>query len=69
MTPHNLDLVDSTTGAPTQFSTLHGLSNELKIATVRLTAACQGGFVDGEVFTGNGNRRADHAHRSPTAAA
>jgi uncharacterized repeat protein (TIGR01451 family) len=52
--PHNLDLVDSTTGAPTQFSTLHGLTNELKIATVR-ASNCQDGFAAGEVFTGNGN--------------
>jgi uncharacterized repeat protein (TIGR01451 family) len=53
-TPHNLDLVDSTTGSPTQFSTLSGLTDELKIATVR-TSSCQGGFTAGEVFTGNGN--------------
>src|SRR5438105_10988815 len=53
-TPHNLDLVDSTTGFPTQFSSLSGLTNELKIATVRIST-CQGGFAAGEVFTGNGN--------------
>jgi uncharacterized repeat protein (TIGR01451 family) len=51
-TPHNLDLVTSA-GVPTQFSNLAGLTNELKIATVR-ASSCQGGFADGEVFTGNG---------------
>ena len=53
-TPHNLDLVDSITGTPTPFSNLAGLTNELKIATVR-NSGCQGGFTAGEVFTGNGN--------------
>src|ERR1700681_625931 len=52
--PNNLDLVNATTGAPTQFSNLHGLTNEVKVATVR-SSACQGGFIDGEVFTGNGH--------------
>ena len=51
--PNNLDLVDPTTGTHTQFSALAGLTNELKIATVR-SSACQGGFSVGEVFTGNG---------------
>src|SRR4029434_6419191 len=44
----------STTGSPTQFSSLAGLTNELKIATVRFST-CQGGFTSGEVFTGNGD--------------
>jgi len=52
--PHNLDLVDPTSGAPVQFSTLAGLENEVKVATVR-AGACHPGFADGEVFTGNGN--------------
>jgi len=52
-TPNNLDLIDPTTGTSAQFSTLAGLTNELKIATVR-SSACQGGFNVGEVFTGNG---------------
>src|SRR5262249_16199637 len=52
-TPHNLDLVDPTTGGPTEFTNISGLTNELKIATVR-ASTCMGGFADGEVFTGNG---------------
>jgi len=52
--PRNLDLVNSTTGAPTAFSGLINLTEELKIATVR-ASTCQGGFAVGEVFTGNGN--------------
>jgi hypothetical protein len=51
--PNNLNLVDSTTGAPSVFSALAGLTEELKIATVR-ASNCQGGFTVGEVFTGNG---------------
>ena len=51
--PNNLDLVAST-GSPTQFSSLAGLTNEVKVATVR-AGTCQGGFAAGEVFTGNGN--------------
>jgi len=52
--PNNLDLVTPGTGIRNQFSSLVGLTNELKIATVR-AGACQGGFTVGEVFTGNGN--------------
>lgn len=49
---HNFDLV-APGGAPTQFSTLAGLTEELKVATVR-TTSCQGGFAAGDAFTGNG---------------
>jgi uncharacterized repeat protein (TIGR01451 family) len=52
-TPNNIDLVTLGTGAHVPFSSLSGLTNELKIATVR-ASACQGGFTVGEVFTGNG---------------
>ena len=48
--PHNLELV-APNGDRTTFSTLHGLTDELKIASVRDTI---GGFTPGEVFTGNG---------------
>ena len=51
--PHNLDLVNISTAVPTQFSTLSGLTEELKIATARNSAACQQ-FPVGDVFTGNG---------------
>src|SRR5437867_12066252 len=51
--PNNLDLV-SAGGTPTQFSSLAGLTNEVKVATVR-AGSCQGGFAVGEAFTGNGN--------------
>jgi hypothetical protein len=50
--PNNLDIVHAN-GTHTPYSTLHGLTNELKIATVR-TSACQGGFQVGDLFTGNG---------------
>lgn len=50
--PNNLDLV-AANGAPTPFSGLAGLTDELKIATVR-ASACQGGFTVGQAFTGNG---------------
>src|SRR4029077_3004287 len=50
---HNLDLVNVSTAQATQFSTLVGLTEELKIATVRTSAACQQ-FPVGDVFTGNG---------------
>ena len=52
--PNNHELVDPVTGTAAIFSSLTGLTNELKIATVR-ASACQGGFAVGEVFTGNGN--------------
>ncbi len=54
--PNNLELADPTTGVKTPFSALAGLTNELKIATVRASACLAGsGFVQDEVFTGNGN--------------
>src|SRR5262245_24398942 len=51
--PHNLEriLFD---GSHVQFSSLAGLTEELKIATVR-SDGNPGGFVVGDVFTGNGN--------------
>ncbi len=53
-TPNNLDLVSVGSGAHTNYSTLAGLTNELKVATVR-AGSCQGGFAVGDAFTGNGN--------------
>jgi uncharacterized repeat protein (TIGR01451 family) len=50
--PHNFDLV-AANGTPTQFSTIAGLTEEVKIATVRASAH-QGGFSVGEAFSGNG---------------
>src|SRR5437867_8846626 len=52
--PNNLDLVDPTNGNHTQYSLLANLTNEVKVATVR-GGACQGGFLVGEAFTGNGS--------------
>lgn len=49
--PHNLERINFD-GTHTQYSALTGLTNELKIATVRSNT---GGFTTGEVFTGNGN--------------
>jgi hypothetical protein len=49
---NNLDLVHAN-GTHTPYSSLHGLTNELKIATVR-SGGCQGGFQVGDLFTGNG---------------
>jgi len=52
--PNNLELADPTNGSFVTFaSSLAGLTNEVKVATVR-TGACQGGFTAGESFTGNG---------------
>jgi hypothetical protein len=51
--PDNLELVDPVTGVAVPFSALAGLTNELKVATVR-SGSCQGGFTAGESFTGNG---------------
>lgn len=50
--PHNLEtiLLD---GTHVQFSALAGATDELKIATVR-SAGNPGGFVVGDLFTGNG---------------
>jgi uncharacterized repeat protein (TIGR01451 family) len=51
--PNNLQLIDVSSATATPFSTLSGLTDELKIATVRNTAVCQQ-FPIGDVFTGNG---------------
>lgn len=54
-TPTNLELL-SQNGSFTGFSSLSGLTDELKIATVRSgVGVTQGGFTLGDVFTGNGN--------------
>ncbi|HEY0343048.1 MAG TPA: choice-of-anchor P family protein [Solirubrobacteraceae bacterium] len=50
--PYNFELV-AADGGRTQFSAIHGLTDELKLATVR-SGPCQGGFATGELFTGNG---------------
>jgi hypothetical protein len=50
--PRNFELV-AADGSRTPFSTISGLTDELKLATVR-SGACQGGFATGELFTGNG---------------
>jgi hypothetical protein len=49
--PYNLEIV-AHNGSRTGFSSVSGLTDELKIATVRDTI---GGFAVGEVFTGNGH--------------
>src|SRR5262249_7207447 len=51
--PNNLDLVSPGNAVPTKFSNLAGLTNELKLASVRNTN-CTGGFLPGTIFTGNG---------------
>src|SRR5882672_11488185 len=55
--PNNLELADPATGVNSVFApTLVGLTNELKIATVRASPCLASTtFVVGEVFTGNGN--------------
>ena len=50
--PNNLERINFD-GTHTPFSALSGLTDELKIATVR--SGNVGGFVTGQVFTGNGN--------------
>jgi len=50
--PHNFDLV-AANGSPTQFGPVAGLTEEVKVATVRL-GAHMGGFTQGEAFSGNG---------------
>jgi hypothetical protein len=50
--PYNFELV-AADGGRTQFSAISGLTDELKLATVR-SGPCQGGFATGELFTGNG---------------
>jgi len=48
--PYNFELVDQN-GTHTQFSTISGLSDEVKIATARDSL---GGFIAGELFVGTG---------------
>jgi len=50
--PRNFELVDAT-GRHRAFSRITGLTEEVKIGTVR-ASACQGGFTPGELFTGTG---------------
>jgi hypothetical protein len=50
--PNNFELV-AADGSRTPFSAVHGLTDELKIGSVR-SSSCQGGFAAGELFTGNG---------------
>ncbi len=52
--PNNFQVIPPAGGSFAPFSSLAGLQDELKIATVRISA-CQGGFTAGEVFAGNGN--------------
>src|SRR5262249_30070851 len=51
--PHNLDLIQVPSGTHSRYSILNGLTEELKIATVRTTLGCQQ-FPVGDVFTGTG---------------
>ena len=51
-TPHNFELVAGD-GSRVPFSTVSGLTDEIKIGSVR-SGACQGGFIPGQLFTGNG---------------
>ena len=50
--PYNFELV-AADGTRTQFSTISGLTDEVKIASVR-SSSCTGGFTVGELFTGSG---------------
>src|SRR3954466_6710333 len=50
--PWNFELVGAD-GSHSQFSSAHGFSDEVKIATVRKSAC--GVFTAGDLFTGNGN--------------
>jgi Mg-chelatase subunit ChlD len=50
--PRNFELV-AANGRRTRFSTIAGLTDEVKIAAVR-KSDCQGGFTPGELFTGSG---------------
>ncbi len=52
--PWNLNLINVATGTVQQFSALHGLTDELKIASTRSSAGCQQ-YPVGTVFTGNGH--------------
>ena len=51
--PNNLELITVPGGVHTGFSNLHGLTDELKVATARTQAGCQQ-FPVGDVFTGTG---------------
>jgi hypothetical protein len=51
-TPSNFALV-APDGTQSPFSAISGLTDELKLATVR-SGPCQGGFAPGEMFTGSG---------------
>lgn len=53
--PHNFELVD-VFGNRQPFSSIHGLSEEIKIATARDDGGgkSRGGFIPGELFTGTG---------------
>lgn len=51
--PLNLETIDPATKLHTPFSALHGLDEELKIATVRPSLLCQT-YPTGDVFTGTG---------------
>jgi hypothetical protein len=51
--PSNFELV-AADGSVSPFSAIHGLTDEIKIATVR-PSACQGGFQPGTMFAGNGD--------------
>ncbi len=50
--PYNFELIDRD-GARTPFSDVAGLTNEVKIGTVR-EGPCEGGFTPGELFVGTG---------------
>jgi len=50
--PYNFELV-AQDGTRTQFSSISGLTEEVKIAAVR-SSSCQAGFTPGELFTGTG---------------
>src|SRR2546426_12632414 len=50
--PYNFELVGPD-GVHSRFSDIQGLTDEVKIATVR-DGPCQGGFTAGELFTGTG---------------
>src|SRR6266496_3562314 len=52
--PNNLDLINGTTGVHTPYSTLAGMTNELKVAAVHSSPCVQVGFTVGDVFTGTG---------------
>jgi hypothetical protein len=51
--PNNFDLVASN-GSHTQFSSVHGLTDEVYMSSVR-TSTCQQGFLAGQTFFGTGS--------------